>query len=140
MTLDSETLERYRLKLRYKVRYHLGRFCPDVEDVVQETLTRFLQALRDEKLRNPESLGAFLSGICNHVIQEYYRRVRNEPLADPERAPAERPEPRGVDLMELRQGIALVMSELSERDRELLHRFFLEEKEKQEICSSLGLS
>jgi DNA-directed RNA polymerase specialized sigma24 family protein len=79
MKFDPDRIERYRRKLGYKVCYHLGSFCPDIEDVVQETLTRFLRAIRDDQIRNPESVGAFLSGICNNVIQEYRRRLWKEP-------------------------------------------------------------
>ena len=82
MKLEPETIDRYRRKVRYKVCYHLGSFCQDVEDVVQETLARFLRAIQDDKVRNPESVGAFLSGICNNVILEYRRRFWKEPSTD----------------------------------------------------------
>ena len=62
MILDSSTLERYRLKLRYKVSYHLGSSCPDVDDIVQETMLRFVRSMQAETIRNPESIAAFLSG------------------------------------------------------------------------------
>jgi RNA polymerase sigma-70 factor (ECF subfamily) len=138
--VDPEVLGRYRLKLRYKVCYHLGSSCPDVEDVVQETLKRFLLALRDEKIRNPESTGAFLSGICNNVIQEYRRRQWKEPLSDPDSAPPERAAVPEADMLELRQTIGAVMNELSKRDQDILRAFFLEEKDKDEICCSMGLT
>ena len=140
MEFDPNTLERYRLKLRYKVCYQLGSFCPDVDDVVQETFTRFLRALQDGKIRNPESIGAFLSGICNHVIQEYWRGVWREPVMNPDSRPPERPSPPATDLLELRQAIAIAMTQLSQRDQEILRAFYLEEKEKEEICQSLDLS
>jgi RNA polymerase sigma-70 factor (ECF subfamily) len=137
--IDPDILERYRLKLRYKVCYHLGGSCADVDDVVQETLTRFLRALEDSKIRNPESTAAFLSGICNNVIREYRRRMWKEPLIDPDLAP-ERPAPPEADVFGLRQVIAVVMTEMSQRDRDILRAFFLEERDKEEICSSMGLS
>lgn len=140
MELEPGVLERYRLRLRYKVCYHLGSYCPDVDDVVQESLTRFLQALKEEKLRNPDSMGAFLNGICNHVIQEYRRRTWKEPLAEPESEPSELPSPPEPDLLEQRQVIALVMTQLSQRDRDILRAFFLEDRDKQEICRSMDLS
>jgi DNA-directed RNA polymerase specialized sigma24 family protein len=108
--LDPPTLERYRLKLRYKVSYHLGSSCPDVEDVVQETMLRFLSALRTEKMRSPESIAAFLSGICNNVIHEYRRRDRKEPLIGSMPADMERPSFPGADMVELREVISMVMS------------------------------
>ena len=101
MPFDPDILERYRLKLRYKVCYHLGSFCPDVDDVVQETFTRFLRILQDQKIRNPESTGALLNGICNHVIQEYRRGIWKEPVVDPETVPRDRPAPPVPDMLEL---------------------------------------
>jgi RNA polymerase sigma-70 factor, ECF subfamily len=138
--LDPGDLEKYRLKLRYKVCYHLGRSCPEVEDIVQETMVRFLSALQGEKMRNPESLAAFLSGICNNVIHEYKRRLWKEPVSDPDLAPSIASADIGVDLAELRQGIGLVMVQLSPRDREILRAFYLEEKDKSEICRVIGLT
>jgi len=139
VAIDPDILARYRLKLRYKVCYHLGSSCPDVDDVVQEALTRFLCAARDEKIRNPESTGAFLSGICNNVIQEYRRRLWKEPLSDSD-SPPERPAAPEADLLEVRQIIGVVMPQLSQRDQDLLRAFFLEERDKEEICRSMGLS
>jgi RNA polymerase sigma-70 factor (ECF subfamily) len=140
MAIDPDALKGYRLKLRYKVCYHLGSSCPDVEDVVQETLTRFLCALEENKIRNPESTAAFLSGICNNVIREHWRRTRKEPLLDPDLTLPDCPAPPEADLFSLRQAIALVMNELSERDRDILRAFYLEERDKEEICHSLGLT
>jgi RNA polymerase sigma-70 factor, ECF subfamily len=140
VTLDASTLERYRLKLRYKVSYHLGGSCPDVDDVVQEAMLRFLHALQTEKMRNPESTAAFLSGICNNVIHEYQRRRRKEPMDDARIPRPERPSDLGADTVELRQVIGLVMMQLAPKDREILRAFFLEERDKSEICRAMGLS
>jgi RNA polymerase sigma-70 factor (ECF subfamily) len=137
--IDPDILAQYRLKLRYKVCYHLGSSCADVDDVVQETLTRFLRALEDNKIRNPESTAAFLSGICNNVIREYRRRMWKEPVMDPDLTP-ERPAAPEADVFSLRQVITVVMTELSQRDRDILSAFFLEERDKEEICHSMGLS
>jgi len=139
MKLDSGAIDRYRRKIRYKVCYHLGSFCQDVEDVVQETLTRFLRAIQDDKVRNPDSVGAFLSGICNNVILEYRRRLWKEPMdLDPE-APEGTVAPES-ELLDLREAIDAALAELPKRDREILRAFFLQEKTKDEICGSLGLS
>ena len=78
------SLERLRLKLRYKVLYHVGHNCPDAEDLVQETLTRFVRAEQQGHIRNNAAeFGAFVNGVCRNVILEYRRRMRREPLADP---------------------------------------------------------
>jgi RNA polymerase sigma factor (sigma-70 family) len=139
MEFDPRTLEGYRLKLRYKACYHLGSFCPDVDDIVQETLARFVTALRDKKVHNPESIGAFLSGICNNVIHEYWRRLWRE--APPDSALPEHPAvPPASEAVELRQAVAAALAQMSDRDCELLRAFFLEEQDKDEICRRTGLS
>jgi RNA polymerase sigma-70 factor (ECF subfamily) len=140
MELDPETIERYRSKVRYKVCYHLGSFCQDVEDVVQETLARFLRAIQDGKVRNPESIGAFLSGICNNVVFEYRRRIWKEPSADPDAETPEGTVAPEAELLDLREAIDAALAQLPKRDREILRAFFLQEKNKDEICDSMGLS
>ena len=75
-------LDRIRLKLRYKVLYHVGHNCADVDDLVQETLARYLRADQRNQIRNTGEFGAFINGVCRNVILEYRRRARREPLMD----------------------------------------------------------
>ncbi len=139
MPLDPNDLERYRRKLHYKVSHHLGNSCPDIEDLVQETMARFLSAMEKERFRNPESVAAFLSGICNNVIYEYKRKSGKRSGAEP--APEkEQTVPPSGELAMLRQTIGISLAQLSARDREILRQFFLEEKDPQEICRNLGFS
>jgi RNA polymerase sigma-70 factor (ECF subfamily) len=140
MDLNEESLERLRLKLRYKVLYHVGHNCADVDDLVQETLARYLRAEQRKTIRNTEELGAFLNGVCRNVILEYRRRVRREPLADPDTPiPDEgiRPE---ADVLEMRDSIDNGLKELAERDRMILRSLYLEGKDKEKICKEWGMS
>jgi RNA polymerase sigma-70 factor (ECF subfamily) len=141
MEFNEPSLERLRLKLRYKVLYHVGHNCPDVDDLVQETLVRFVKASQQNQIRNnSEEFGAFVNGVCRNVILEYRRRVRREPLADPEipvRDTAVRPD---ADVFEMRNAIDLGLSGLAERDRMVLSRLYLEGKEKEEICKEWGMT
>jgi RNA polymerase sigma factor (sigma-70 family) len=140
MNPSVEELEKLRSRLRYKVSYDLGFACPDIDDVVQESLLRYLNATRGEKLQNPAAAGAFLSGICRNVISEYRRRnLRLDPM------PEVMPEPRNEiiqdsELFELREAISQGLDQLSERDRNVLRAFYLEEKSKEEILKSTGLT
>ena len=138
---NEPTFERLRLKLRYKVLYHLGHGCPDVDDVVQETLTRFIRATQQNQIRNnPEEFGAFVNGVCRNVILEYRRRNRREPLADPEipiKDECMRPD---AEIFEMREAIDHGLAELAERDRMILRRLYLEGKEKEEICAEWGMT
>ncbi len=132
---NEPSLERLRLKLRYKVLYHVGHNCPDVDDIVQETLTRFVRAGQQSQIRNnAEEFGAFVNGVCRNVILEYRRRVRREPLADPEipiKDAGVRPD---AEIYEMREAIDQGLAELAERDRRILRSLYLEGKEKEDIC------
>jgi RNA polymerase sigma-70 factor (ECF subfamily) len=140
MNFSGEDLERLRPRVRFKVSYEVGFFCPDVDDMVQEAMMRFMVAAREEKIQNPAALGAFLNGICRNVVSEYRRRnMRDEPM------PEVVPEPPGksipeTELFELRQAIAQGMQQLSERDRRVLRAFYLEEKSKDEILKQTGMT
>jgi DNA-directed RNA polymerase specialized sigma24 family protein len=46
--------------------------------MVQESLSRFLLAMREQKVRDPAAVGAFLNGICRNVVYEYRRRLLRE--------------------------------------------------------------
>jgi RNA polymerase sigma-70 factor (ECF subfamily) len=140
MDIDEPSLERLRLKLRYKVLYHMGHNCADVDDLVQETLARFIRAGQRRQIRNTEEFGAFLNGVCRNVILEYRRRVRREPAADQD---AEIPE-RGVrpeaEILELRDAIDTGLAELSDRDRAILRALYLDGRDKDDICREWHMS
>jgi RNA polymerase sigma-70 factor (ECF subfamily) len=140
LAIDDAALERLRLKLRYKVLYHVGHGCADVDDLVQESLARFIRAGQRQQIRNTEEFGAFLNGVCRNVILEYRRRVRREPTSDqdseiPERAV--RPE---ADILELREAIDNSLAELADRDRAILRSLYLDGKDKDEICNEWNMS
>ena len=69
--------------LTFKLRARL-RSKHAVEDLRQETYARvFLALKRDNGLRRPERLGAFVHSVCNHVLLEFYRMdSRTQPLPD----------------------------------------------------------
>ncbi len=137
--MDSLELEKLRPKLRFRVAHELGFACPDNEDVVQETLRRYLHSVRTGGLRTPEAAGAFLNGICRNVIHEYRRRIyRDIPMPETPEPPAKKiSEP---ELFELRDAIAAVMQELSPRDRQVLQLFYLEERPTAQILDLTHLS
>jgi len=138
---NEPSLERLRLKLRYKVLYHVGHGCPDVDDLVQETLTRFVRAGQQNQIRNnSEEFGAFVNGVCRNVILEYRRRVRREPLADPDipvKDTGVRPD---AEVFEMREAIDQGLAELADRDRMVLRSLYLEGKEKEDICKEWGMT
>jgi DNA-directed RNA polymerase specialized sigma24 family protein len=102
MEIDNQAIESLRLKLRYKVRYHLGSYCPDIDDVVQETLSRLLEAARADRIRNPGSLGAFASATCNNVIHEYRRGLWREAPYEQHELPEQISEETGLTAANMR--------------------------------------
>lgn len=132
--IDEATLERLRLKLRYKVLYHVGHNCADVDDLVQESLTRFIRAGQRQQIRNTEELGAFLNGVCRNVILEYRRRVRREPNSEQEGVIPDRGVRPDAEIFELRDAIDSGLAELADRDRAILRSLYLDGKDKDEIC------
>ncbi len=125
------------LKLRARL-----RSAALAEDARQETFVRVLTALRQGKLASPESLGAFVNSVCNNVLLETYRsNARATPL-DEEPAEPESTEP-SMEARVLRseeQGrVRDALAGLPDKDRELLHWLFFEERDKDEICRALNV-
>ena len=116
-----------------------------VEDVRQETFVRVLALVRANEVRDPGRLGALVNSVCNNVLLEYYRaRSRTDSSLDevPEHSFVSQ-ETSGPGLLEVREAqqiVRKILSDLPERDRQLLRSVLLEERDKDEVCTELGLS
>lgn len=111
----------------------------DAEDVRAETFLRVLQALREGKLRKPDSLPSFIVGIALNVIREYTRkRPATHPLEEHESAGERSPESIFLD-NETSQSMTEVARRLKTRDREFLRMYYYEERSKEEIARILGV-
>lgn len=130
--------ELIQLKLRSRVNTPQA-----IEDIRQETFTRVFAALRDGKIRQPERLGAFVNSMCNNVLLEYYRSSSRQDSLDDEEQP-EIPAVH-VDVLgalaakQIGEKVREILEEMPERDRRLLRDIFLEERDKDEICSDFGV-
>ena len=130
--------ELIQLKLRSRVNSPQA-----IEDIRQETFTRVFAALRDGKIRQPERLGAFVNSMCNNVLLEHYRSSSRQDSLDDE----EQPEIPAVNVdvlgaiaaKQIGEKIREILEEMPERDRRLLRDIFLEERDKDEICSDFGV-
>ena len=140
MDLSEPSLERLRLKLRYKVLYHVGHNCADVDDLVQESIARFLRAEQRHTIRNPQEFGAFVNGVCRNVILEYRRRMRREPTMDDDMDIPERGVRPDADILEMRDAIDTGLAELAERDRVILRALYLDGRDKEDICKEWNMS
>jgi len=115
-----------------------------VEDVRQETFTRVFSVLRkDGGLRQPESLGAFVNTVCNHVLLEHYRSSSGGESLDVEGRP-ELPDKSAsaleiVAALQIKEKVREILLELAPRDRSLLKAVFLDERDRDEVCREFGV-
>jgi RNA polymerase sigma-70 factor, ECF subfamily len=113
-----------------------------VDDLRQETFIRVLVTLRKDGVRQPERFGAFVNSICNNVLMEFYRASTRTSSWDD--AYLEKPDPT-VNLDNLmatnqsRKRVRQVLKELPKKDRELLQAYFLDERDKDEVCGRFGV-
>ncbi len=114
-----------------------------IEDVRQETFARVFKAIRNDGVKQPERLGAFVIAICRNVLMEY-RRVgsRENPMEEdsgdvfPDSKPDALSDLISVQSCEL---VRDTLEELSERDRRLLKAIFFEEQDKDDVCHDFGV-
>jgi len=129
------------IRLKLSKRMHSSA---EVDDARQETFARVFAALRKEQgIREPERLGAFVNSVCNNVLLEHYRST--SPAGDSDDpAQADIPDPAisAVDAIlsqEMQTGVRAILEELPERDRRLIKEVFLEERDKDEVCHDYGV-
>jgi RNA polymerase sigma-70 factor, ECF subfamily len=114
-----------------------------IEDVRQETFSRFFVALRDGKILQPDRLGSFVNSICNNVVLEHFRSsIRNTSLDDEVEKKVAAVD---IDLLdalvskETEKKVREILEKLPERDRRLLREVFIEERDKDEVCREFGV-
>lgn len=123
-----------------RVRLFLGRHLAAihaVDDVAQEVLIVTLVALREDGLRDAQSVGAFVLGVCRNKVREH-ARSRTATRAALERLPP--PEPVPARTAPVRLGrLEECLSMLRERERTVLRAVFCEGKSSRETGTELGL-
>lgn len=144
---DAETdlVQRYSRGLHTLLR-HLCRDPDLADDLHQEALRVVLERLRGEGLGEPERLAGFLRATArNLLLNERRKRARRKTDQDSEgleRAVAPEHSPlRQVSRDRQAEAVRRLLAELpTERDRQLLMRFYLAEDDKEVLCRELGLS
>ncbi|MGA3348416.1 MAG: sigma-70 family RNA polymerase sigma factor [Candidatus Sulfotelmatobacter sp.] len=130
------------IRLKLSKRMHSAA---EVEDARQETFARVLTALRKEDgIREPERLGAFVNSVCNNVLLEHYRSSSQESANGDEESEANIPDPAVsvIDVIverEMQHKVRHVLEGLEEKDRRLIKGVFLDERDKDEVCRELGV-
>lgn len=115
------------------------------EDLYQDTLRLAIAKIRQGELRDPEKLPAFLASIARNLAIHHHRMAARRQVSGIEPA-AEfpHPDPGPLDLVlaaERRALVAEVLNGLtSQRDREVLRRFYLTDEDRPAICDRFGLT
>jgi RNA polymerase sigma-70 factor (ECF subfamily) len=144
---ESGMEELYRLFGR-GIRYYLCRQLghQELDDKVHDTFVIVVQAIRRGELREPDRLMGFVRTVVRRQVAAYIDEAvhsRRDELnldlgvrvadrrSDPEQTAAFRQK---VEFM------LEVLRSLSERDREILTRFYLDEQSQETICREMDLS
>ena len=114
-----------------------------IDDLKQETFVRVFALVRKKGIHKASALGALVNSVCNHVLLEYYHfrlRADNkeglETIDPPSKAKDAFHEALSRETEEV---VRQVLNELEDRERRLLKRVFLEERDKDEICAEFGI-
>jgi RNA polymerase sigma-70 factor (ECF subfamily) len=139
---EGELVRRYSRGLLYLLR----RLAPELaDDLHQETFRIVLERLRRKELDEPAGLAGFLRGTArNLALAERRKTARRRTDSDGEEvAQAAHPAPSqlsAVLLDEEAETVRRLIRELpTDRDRQLLLRYYVSEEAKERLCTDLGL-
>lgn len=141
---EDELVRRYRRGVAIILRAESGDAAA-VDDLFQETFRIALEKIRQGDLREPKRLSGFICSLARNLVIDHFRRVAARrtsggidlaELASPRLDPLER-------LLREERGAIVnrVLAEMpSERDRQILFRFYVAEDDKDSICRELDLT
>jgi RNA polymerase sigma-70 factor (ECF subfamily) len=141
---ETEMVERYSRGLRYLLR-RKTRDTNLTEDFLQETWAIALVKIRDNGLDKPGRLAGYLCGIANNLALSEKRRVNRQRTAVNSEIvaliPDESSNPyRHASRAEVCNQVRDLLNDLNtERDREILKRFYVREEDKESICKRLDI-
>lgn len=129
--------------IRLKVGKRMGSMAA-IEDVRQETFTRVLRLVSEQRIRQPERLGAIVNSVCNNVLHEHHRS-RSRDNSDCEEVVNVIPDStigpyEAMARQQLQQAVRQIVDELREKDRFVLKALFVEERSKDEVCRDLAIT
>lgn len=141
---ESELVERYSTGIKLILLKRTGSQHLAM-DLCQDTFIIALQKLRAGQIRKPGSLVAFLRQTAVNLSIEHYRKEKRYihqegGIISLQTAPRDRKAER-IDHQHARTLLKGVIQQLGqERDRDILHRFYLLDQDKTRICKLLELS
>ena len=143
---EEELIARFGEGLTFLLR-RWTRGHSDAEDLYQETFRLALEKIRRGEVRDPERLAGFLRSLARNLSIEHYRKAARRGSREEEiesAADVTNPDTGQLGQLLRKEKVSLVrrlLEELgSERDRQVLFRFYIAEEDKESIRSDLGLT
>ena len=141
---EGELVDRYGRAVRVILRQLLkGR--PEADDLFQETFRLAIEKIRRQELRDPATLPRFVVSLARNLAINLFRiETRRKTEADSEtvaQVSFSAPDQLGNLLRDEKAALVRrLIDELpTQRDRQLLFRFYIAEEDKRSICDDLGL-
>ena len=130
------------------VRFYLCRQlgAQELDDKIHDTYLTVVQAIRRGEVREPERLMGFVRTVVRRHVAAHIEKMVNIRRDHAELESSLRvvdPRENHEENAMLRQRMELiqkVLGELSDRDREVLTRFYLYEQSQEQICTEMGLT
>jgi len=134
----------YYRGIRFFVSRHLGP--EEADDRAHDAILIVVQAIRRGELRDPARLPGYIRTVVRHLIATHIgRRIemrqRHVGLDSAAETGDTRGDPEAAAAAQERTEIMReILMGLSQRDREVLTRFYLLEQSKPQICQEMGLT
>jgi RNA polymerase sigma-70 factor (ECF subfamily) len=130
------------------IRFYLCRQLgpQELDDKIHDTFVVVVQAIRRGELREPQRLMGFVRTVVRrqvaaHIDKVVHTRREQIDMDSTVRVADPRGNPEEVAIFQQREDlIRRVLSQLSDRDREILTRFYLHEQTQDQICSEMALT
>lgn len=141
---EAEFVRRYRRGVTVIVT-KAGRGRVPLEDLCQDVLATAIEKVRARAIRDPERLSGFVAGLARMMVMDYIRKEQSRGAIEARMPPAPTVHaPEALKTLLQQEQAAMVRTVLdeleSDRDREILFRFYLAEDDKERICQDLGLT
>lgn len=148
--MDEEAISHELLKQQYSGLFSLLRRRikdPAVaEEMLNEAIMTAITHMRSGRIGRPDQIGGYIFRVAMNLYRNYCRQFDNrlelrsgddciDEIPSSERATDDAPDPKLAAQVQ-----AIVASLPVARDREIIKRFYLDEEDKDSICTELGLS
>lgn len=141
---EGEMVERYHRALLVMLKQRSkDPFLAD--DIAQDTWQKIISKVRDGELRDHTKLGAFIMQVGRNLLtMDYRRRANKEQYSDPAELDIEDKDSnpdRQLSADQTSNCVRQLLGEMNtERDRDILLRFYLQQETKDSICSLYELT